>query len=124
MDAIFKALADRTRRKMLDSLYQRSGQTLGELVEPFSEKMSRQAVMKHLTILERAGLVAIVWSGREKHHYLNPVPIHSIQNRWIRKYEKQRIDALSALKSALEASKEELPQKSPLNERKKNVSGK
>ncbi len=66
--------------------------------------MSRQAVMKHLGILEAANLVAIVWSGREKRHYLNPIPIHAIQDRWIKKFERQRMDALAALKTALEGS--------------------
>ncbi len=102
MDAVFKALADETRRSILDRLYAQGGQTLGELWAPYAKSMSRQAVMKHLTILEEAHLVTVVWSGREKHHYLNPVPIHSIQSRWIRKFERARMDALSALKSALE----------------------
>ena len=102
MDAVFKALADENRRALLDLLYAKGGQTLGELYEPFAKDMSRQAVMKHLGILEEANLIAIVWSGREKRHYLNPVPIHSIQERWIRKFERHRIDALSALKNALE----------------------
>jgi DNA-binding transcriptional ArsR family regulator len=104
MDAVFKALADETRRSILDRLYAKGGQTLGELCEPFSESMSRQAVMKHLGVLEDAKLVAIVWSGREKLHYLNPAPIHAIQDRWIRKFERHRMDALSALKSALEGT--------------------
>ena len=102
MDTVFKALADETRRSILDRLYVKGGQTLGELYEPLAKAMSRQAVMKHLGILEEAKLVTIVWSGREKRHHLNPVPIHSIQDRWIRKFERQRMDALSALKSALE----------------------
>jgi len=102
MDMVFKALADPTRREILDNLYSKGGQTLNELCEPFAHEMSRQAVMKHLGILEESKLVVIVWQGREKHHHLNPVPIHAIQNRWIRKFEKQRMDALSALKSALE----------------------
>ena len=102
MDAVFKALADETRRSLLDHLYEKSGQTLGELYEPFAKTMSRQAVMKHLVILEDANLVVIVWSGREKRHYLNPIPIHAVQARWIKKFEKQRLDALAALKSALE----------------------
>jgi DNA-binding transcriptional ArsR family regulator len=105
MDAIFKALADETRRSILDRLYAKGGQTLGELSEPYAKAMSRQAVMKHLGILEEANLIAIVWSGREKRHHLNPVPIHSIQDRWIRKFERHRMDALSALKSALEGEK-------------------
>ncbi len=102
MDSVFKALADETRRSILDRLYAKSGQTLGELSEPFLKEMSRQAVMKHLAILEDANLVAVVWSGREKRHYLNPVPIHAVQQRWIKKFENQRMDALAALKSALE----------------------
>jgi DNA-binding transcriptional ArsR family regulator len=104
MDMVFKALADENRRTLLDHLYAKSGQTLGELCEPFVGSMSRQAVMKHLGILESAQLVVIVWRGREKLHYLNPVPIHAIQDRWIRKFEKSRVDALSALKSALEGN--------------------
>lgn len=106
MDNVFKALADETRRSILDRLYTKSGQTLGELCEPWAKSMSRQAVMKHLGILEEANLLVIVWSGREKLHYLNPVPIHSIQERWIKKFEKQRVSALSALKSALESQGE------------------
>lgn len=102
MDIVFKALADETRRAILDRLYVRAGQSLGEIYEPYTRAMSRQAIMKHLGILEDANLITVVWSGREKRHYLNPVPIHAIQDRWIRKFEKQRIDALSALKSALE----------------------
>lgn len=104
MDLVFKALADDTRRAILDHLYAKSGQTLGELYEPFAKTMTRQAVMKHLAILEDANLLVIVWSGREKHHYLNPVPIHAVQARWIKKFEKQRLDAMDALKSALETS--------------------
>lgn len=104
MDNVFKALADETRRSILDRLYAKGGQNLGELYEPFAKKMSRQAVMKHLGILEDANLVATVWSGREKRHYLNPVPIHAVQDRWIRKFEKQRLDALATLKAALEGS--------------------
>jgi DNA-binding transcriptional ArsR family regulator len=102
MDLVFKALADESRRTILDRLYTKSGQTLGELYEPFAKVMSRQAVMKHLTILEEANLVTVVWSGREKRHYLNPIPIHAIQDRWIRKFERHRMDALGALKAALE----------------------
>lgn len=105
MDAVFKALADETRRAILDRLYNHGGLTLTEIHEPFAHAMSRQGVMKHLAILEEANLLSIVWSGREKRHYLNPVPIHAIQDRWIRKFEKQRVDALSALKSALEGKK-------------------
>lgn len=104
MNKVFKALADESRRSVLDRLYIKGGQTLGELYEPFAKTMSRQAVMKHLGILEDANLIAIVWSGREKRHYLNPIPIHAIQDRWIKKFEKQRMNALSALKSALEGA--------------------
>jgi DNA-binding transcriptional ArsR family regulator len=104
MDAVFKALADETRRAILDRLYAQGGLTLGELCEPFAPAMSRQAVMKHLGILEAANLITVVWSGRNKRHYLNPVPIHSIHERWIRKFERQRMDALGALKSALEGN--------------------
>ena len=104
MDEVFKALADETRRAILDNLHAKSGQTLGELCEPFAKDMSRQAVMKHLRILEESNLVVAVWSGREKRHYLNPVPIHALQARWIRKFENQRLDALAALKAALEPS--------------------
>mgnify|MGYP000561645189 CR=1 FL=1 len=104
MDEVFKSLADETRRTILDRLYAKGGQTLGELYEPFAETMSRQAVMKHLSVLEHANLITIAWRGREKLHYLNPVPIHAIQDRWIKKFERHRIDALSALKSALEGT--------------------
>jgi DNA-binding transcriptional ArsR family regulator len=88
MDTVFKALADQTRRSILDRLYAQSGLTLGDLYAYFAKDMSRQAVMKHLGILEEANLIVVVWSGREKHHFLNPVPIHTIQDRWIRKFEQ------------------------------------
>ena len=100
-DAVFRALADRSRRAMLDSLFAENGQTLGELCE--GHAMSRQAVTKHLTLLEQANLVATVKRGREKLHYLNPVPIHEIGDRWISKYERGRLTALSDLKKALES---------------------
>ena len=103
MDLIFKALADKSRRMLLDQLHKSSGQTLGELC--LHLRMSRQAVTKHLVILERANLVAIVWRGREKMHYLNPVPLHEISERWISKYERHRLQALSDLKSKLEQPK-------------------
>ena len=102
MDEVFKALADASRRQLLDRLRQKGGLTLGDLCKSYD--MSRQAVTKHLGLLEAANLVVTVKRGREKLHYLNPVPIHAIQERWIRKFEKQRIDALSALKSALEGT--------------------
>jgi DNA-binding transcriptional ArsR family regulator len=100
MDDVFKALADPSRRKLLDVLHERSGQTLASLCEHLD--MTRQAVTKHLNLLERASLVATVWHGREKLHYLNPVPIHEIYERWISKYERQRLQALSNLKKHLE----------------------
>ncbi|MCA9088386.1 MAG: helix-turn-helix transcriptional regulator [Planctomycetaceae bacterium] len=104
MDEVFKALADPTRRKLLDRMYEKSGQTLGQLCEHLD--MTRQAVTKHLSILEDANLVAIVRRGREKLHYLNPVPIHDIGQRWINKFESHRLDALTQLKHALEKSDE------------------
>lgn len=100
-DAVFRALADRSRRALLDSLFAQNGQTLSELCE--GHAMSRQAVTKHLALLEQANLVATVKRGREKLHYLNPVPIHEIGDRWISKYERGRLTALSDLKKALES---------------------
>jgi DNA-binding transcriptional ArsR family regulator len=104
MDEVFKALADASRRELLDRLRAENGQTLGELCVRLA--MTRQAVSKHLAILEAANLVATVWRGREKLHYLNPVPIHEIAERWIGKFERSRLDALSDLKKALEARDE------------------
>lgn len=100
MDKIFKALADTTRRELLDRLFAKDGQTLGELCEYLS--MTRQAVTKHLVILEEANLIVIQWKGREKLHYLNPVPIQEIHERWVSKYETSRLAAISNLKQALE----------------------
>jgi DNA-binding transcriptional ArsR family regulator len=100
MDQVFKALADPTRRLLLDRLFENNGQSLGELCRRVG--MTRQAVTKHLKILERANLVAVVWQGREKLHYLNPVPIHEIAERWIGKYERGRLRALAELKQRLE----------------------
>jgi DNA-binding transcriptional ArsR family regulator len=104
MDAVFKALADESRRELLDRLRGDNGQTLNELCARLD--MTRQAVSKHLTILEAANLVATVRRGREKLHYLNPVPIHEIAERWIGKFERSRLQALSELKKGLEASDE------------------
>jgi DNA-binding transcriptional ArsR family regulator len=104
MDEVFKALADASRRELLDRLRADNGQTLGELCARLA--MTRQAVSKHLVILEEANLVAIVWRGREKLHYLNPVPIHDIADRWIGKFERSRLQALSELKKGLEARDE------------------
>lgn len=100
MDEVFKALADPGRRKLLDRLFEQNGQTLNELCEHL--EMSRQAVSKHLNILENANLVVIQWNGREKLHYLNPVPINEISERWINKFEQHRLDVLSQLKKILE----------------------
>jgi DNA-binding transcriptional ArsR family regulator len=100
MDAVFKALADPTLRQLLDRLRARNGQTLSELCE--HADMTRQAVTKHLAILETANLVAMRKSGRERLHYLNPVPIGEIAERWIGKFERGRLRALSDLKKNLE----------------------
>ena len=100
MNAVFKALADESRRKLLDKLRQSNGQTLTHLCGHLD--MTRQAVTKHLGLLEAANLVTTVWQGREKLHYLNPVPIHEIFERWIGKYESHRLQALSDLKKGLE----------------------
>jgi len=102
---VFKALADRSRRKLLDVLYESSGQTLGELCEHLD--MSRQAVTQHLTVLERAGLVVTRRRGREKLHYLNAVPIFEIYARWVRKFEDSRLKALRDLKIRLEGKDDE-----------------
>jgi DNA-binding transcriptional ArsR family regulator len=104
MDAVFKALADESRRELLDRLHADNGQTLGDLCARLD--MSRQAVSKHLAILEAANLVATVRRGREKLHYLNPVPIHEIGERWIGKFERSRLQALSDMKQALETRDE------------------
>jgi DNA-binding transcriptional ArsR family regulator len=103
MDAVFKALADGSRRKLLDELFKSNGQTLTQLSAHLD--MTRQAVTKHLALLEAANLVATVWQGREKLHYLNPAPLHEIYERWIDKYERHRLQALSDLKKSLEAGK-------------------
>lgn len=103
MNAVFKALADASRRKLLDELRKDNGQTLSELCEHLD--MTRQAVTKHLRLLETANLVAVVWRGREKLHYLNPMPLHEIYERWIGKYERHRLQALSDLKKGLEQNK-------------------
>src|SRR5450631_2507766 len=100
MDRAFKALADASRRKLLDVLYRENGQTLTDLCTHL--EMTRQAVSKHLAVLEEANLVVTVWRGREKLHYLNPVPIADIAERWIGKFERQRLHALHDLKSSLE----------------------
>ena len=100
LDAVFRALADPSRRQLLDSLHSNNGQTLNELSEQMD--MTRQAVTKHLAILEGANLIATVRKGREKEHYLNPVPINEIAERWIGKYERGRLRVLTDLKKHLE----------------------
>jgi len=99
-DAVFKALADPTRRHLLDRLYERDGRTLTELESEL--EMTRFGVMKHLRVLEDAGLVVTRRAGREKQHFLNPVPIRLVHDRWIDKYTEHRVAALSNLKTRLE----------------------
>jgi DNA-binding transcriptional ArsR family regulator len=99
-DVVFKALADPTRRHLLDRLFERDGRTLSELESEL--EMTRFGVMKHLRVLEEAGLVVARRSGREKQHYLNPLPIRRIHDRWIDKYTELRVSALAELKSRLE----------------------
>ena len=99
-DAVFRALADASRRKLLDRLHQQSGQTLGDLCQGLN--MSRQAVAKHLAILKEANLVSWKRHGRERLHYINPAPINDIAERWIGKFEQPHLSALSKLKKRLE----------------------
>jgi DNA-binding transcriptional ArsR family regulator len=99
-DAVFRALADASRRRLLDRLHAKNGQTLGELCQGL--EMTRQAVAKHLSILEEANLVSWKRQGREKLHFINPVPINDIAERWIGKFERPRLSALSELKRKLE----------------------
>jgi uncharacterized protein YndB with AHSA1/START domain/DNA-binding transcriptional ArsR family regulator len=99
-DKVFKALADPSRRQLLDSLRQRNGQALGELCAQLD--MARQSATQHLAVLEAANLVSTTWRGREKLHYLNPVPLHEIQERWIGNFEQHRLRALSTLKRRAE----------------------
>jgi DNA-binding transcriptional ArsR family regulator len=105
MDKVFKALASPARRRLLDSLRAQNGQTLGDLCTHLD--MTRQAVTQHLRRLEDANLVATVRRGREKLHYLNPVPISEIYERWIKKYERGRLNALRDLKKRLEGDPHE-----------------
>jgi len=100
MDDVFRALADASRRELLDRLHAQNGQTLNELCARLA--MTRQAVSKHLAILESANLVATVRRGREKLHYLNPVPIHEIYDRWVKKFERTSLRTLNQLKKRLE----------------------
>ena len=99
-DLVFKALADPTRRYLLDRLFERDGRTLTEL--ELDLEMTRFGVMKHLRVLEDAGLVVTRRAGREKHHFLNPIPIRLIHDRWIDKYTERQVSALSELKTRLE----------------------
>ena len=100
MDAVFKALADPARRRLLDELFREDGQSLSALEGHFS--MTRFGVMKHLRLLEQAGLVVTRRQGREKLHFLNPVPIRLIHDRWIDKYTERQVSALADLKTELE----------------------
>ncbi|GAA4736630.1 ArsR/SmtB family transcription factor [Actinomycetospora chibensis] len=105
MDEVFRALADPSRRALLDALHARGGQSLRELGEGLD--MSRQAVAKHLGVLEAAGLVVTSWQGREKHHHLNAAPINDVADRWIRRYDRARAQTLADLKQALQENSEE-----------------
>lgn len=109
-DLVFKALADPSRRKVLDLLYLENGQTLSALCEQLD--MQRQSATQHIDILIKANLVTVVWRGREKLHFINPVPIHEVYERWVRKFETNRLGFLYDLKVQLEGE----------NDRKKNVS--
>jgi DNA-binding transcriptional ArsR family regulator len=113
-DRVFKALADPTRRFLLDMLHQRDGRTLTELESEL--EMTRFGVMKHLRILEDAGLITTRREGREKRHFLNPVPIRLIHDRWIDKYTERRVSALIDLKQALESP---APDEPPVTQKKK-----
>ena len=103
IDKVFKALADPSRRQLLDRLHARNGQTLSELCKGLD--MARQSVTQHLGLLEDANLISVQWQGREKLHYFNPVPIQQIYERWIRKFEQPRLEALHDLKRRLEKEK-------------------
>jgi DNA-binding transcriptional ArsR family regulator len=104
-DKVFKALADAGRRRLLDQLHADNGQTLSALCQHMD--MSRQAVTQHLNLLEEANLVVVVWHGREKLHYLNPVPLHAVYSRWVQKFERNRLDLLHDLKHQLEGNDDE-----------------
>jgi DNA-binding transcriptional ArsR family regulator len=101
-DLVFKALADPSRRTLLDRLNESNGQTLGELCQHLD--MTRQAVTQHLGLLEAANLVVTTWSGREKLHFINPVPLQEIYDRWISKFERSRLKAMRDLKKRLEGT--------------------
>ncbi len=119
-DLLFKALADSGRRQLLDRLYAHDGQTLGELCQYLD--MTRQGVTQHLAVLEAANLLAVQWRGREKMHFLNPVPLQEIYERWLCKFERPRTKALHDLKRRLEDAGEDsptLPQHGERHERSK-----
>jgi DNA-binding transcriptional ArsR family regulator len=105
IDLVFKALADPSRRKLVDLLHAKNGQTLTELCNELD--MTRQSVTQHLGLLEDANLISVQRQGREKLHYFNPVPIHDIYTRWIRKFEMERLDALQDFKTKLEGNDHE-----------------
>jgi DNA-binding transcriptional ArsR family regulator len=100
VDKVFRALGDPTRVKVLDLLHERNGQTLGELCEHLA--MSRQSATQHIGVLEAANLVTAVWRGREKLHFINPMPLHEVYERWVSKFERQRLELLHDLKKQLE----------------------
>jgi len=102
-DKVFKALADPTRRRLLDLLYESNGQTLGQLCEHLD--MARQSATQHIGILEAAHLVSTVWRGREKLHFINPVPLHEVYERWVGKFERRRLSLLHDLKKELEGER-------------------
>ena len=104
MDKVFRALASAQRRRLLDALRKENGQTLGDLCEHLD--MTRQAVTQHLNRLEDANLVTTLWRGREKLHYLNPIPIHQVYQRWIVRYEEQHLDVLHDLKKRAEGDQD------------------
>ena len=99
-DKVFKALGDPTRRKLLDLLCESNGQTLSQLCEQLD--MARQSATQHIGVLKAANLVSTVWRGREKLHFINPVPLHEVYERWVRKFERQRLSLLHDLKKELE----------------------
>jgi len=100
MDKVFRALSSRHRRAVLDALYERGGQSLSELCA--DHRMSRQAMSRHISVLEAAGLLIARWEGREKLHYLNPVPLRQIHDRWLRKFDGVTADLLIGIKRGLE----------------------
>jgi DNA-binding transcriptional ArsR family regulator len=103
-DKVFKALADPTRRRLLDRLHEKNGQTLSQLCENLD--MARQSATQHLALLEEANLVSTAKRGREKLHFINPVPLHDIYERWVRKFERERLKTLHDLKTELEGNQE------------------